>query len=66
MVGGHLSDMRRRLRASTKIHCRDRCRRVRRQMEEDLDDALLGFGTEKNSSSGEQSAHQCGTALRMV
>jgi len=55
MVGGHLSGMRRRLRASNKI--RDRRWRVRQVEEDELDEALLGFGTEKNSSSGEQSAH---------
>jgi hypothetical protein len=57
MVGGHLSGMRRRLRASNKIHSRDRRWRVRQVEEDELDDALLGFGTEKNSSSSEQSAH---------
>jgi hypothetical protein len=57
MVGGHLLGMRRRLRASNKIQSPDRRWRVRQVEEDELDDALLGFGTEKNSSSGEQSAH---------
>jgi hypothetical protein len=57
MIGGHLSVMRRRLRASNKIQSRDRRWRVRQVEEDELDEALLGFGTEKNSSSGEQSAH---------
>jgi hypothetical protein len=57
MVGGHLSGMRRRLRVSNKLHSRDRRWRVRQVEEDELDEALLGFGTEKNSSSGEQSAH---------
>jgi hypothetical protein len=49
--------MRRRLRASNKIQSWDRRWRVRQVEEDELDEALLGFGTEKNSSSGEQSAH---------
>jgi hypothetical protein len=54
-------------RASNKIQSRHRrWWRVRQVEEDELDEALLGFGTEKNSSSGEQSAHQRGTALHMV
>jgi hypothetical protein len=57
MIGGHLSGTRRRLIASNKIHSRDRRWRVRQMEEDEMDEALLGFGTEKNSSSVEQSAH---------
>jgi hypothetical protein len=57
MIGGHLSGTRRRLIASNKIHSRDRRGRVRQMEEDEMDEALLGFGTEKNSSSVEQSAH---------
>jgi hypothetical protein len=57
MLGGHLSGMRRRLRVSNKIQSRDRRWHVRQVEEDELDEALLGLGTEKNSSSGEQSAH---------
>jgi hypothetical protein len=57
MVGRHLSGVRRRLRASNKIQSRDQRWRVRQMEEDELDEALLGLGTEKNSSSGEQSAH---------
>jgi hypothetical protein len=52
MAGGHLSGMRQRLRASNKIQPRERRWRVRQVEEDEVDEALLGFGTEKNSSSG--------------
>jgi hypothetical protein len=51
MVGGHLSGMRRRLRVSN-IQPRERSWRVRQVEEDELDEALLGLGTEENSSSG--------------
>lgn len=51
MVGGHLSGMRRRLRPANNIQPRQRRWRVRQVEEDELDEALLGLGTEKNSSS---------------
>jgi hypothetical protein len=51
MVGGHLSPMRQRLRPANNIQPPQRRWRVRQVEEDELDEALLGLGTEKNSSS---------------
>jgi hypothetical protein len=53
MVGRHLSDMRRKLRRSIKFqHPRKPRWHVRQADEDEVDEALLGLGTEKDGSSG--------------
>jgi len=52
VVDWHLSGMQRKLRPSSKIPPRKRRWRVRQADEDELDEALLGLGTEKDGSSG--------------
>jgi hypothetical protein len=52
VVDWHLSAMQRKLRPSSKITPRKRRWRVRQADEDELDEALLGLGTEKDGSSG--------------
>jgi hypothetical protein len=53
MVGWHLSGMRRKLRRSIKFHRpRKRRWRVRQADEDEVDETLLGLGTEKDGLSG--------------
>ena len=50
MVVGDLSGMRRRLRPPNNFQTRERRWRARQVEEDEMDEALLGLGTEKNSS----------------
>jgi hypothetical protein len=52
MVGRHLSGMQRKLRPLIKILPQKPRWRVRQAEEDEVDEALLGLGTEKDGSSG--------------
>ena len=52
MVGRHLSGMQRKLRPSIKALPRKPRWRVRQAEDDEVDEALLGLGTEKDGSSG--------------
>jgi hypothetical protein len=52
VVDRHLSGMQRKLRPSIKISLRKPRWRVRQAEEDEVDETLLGLGTEKDGSSG--------------
>ena len=52
MIGRHLWGMHRKLRPSIKVQPRKPRWRVRQAEEDEVDEALLGLGTEKDGSSG--------------